>query len=146
MAYRKTTQMLFIKKRQSTREEFSIDDPLAQPGHGAKANPLGQFGKRGPHTAHIMRIKMLKAVAQHDPIHRRAIGAGAFLAQIPDELCIKAGLADAKAFRIDLPNQVQIDKAVVDRGDQRIRAGNRGARHRIIAARRVDDQKILPNA
>ena len=56
-----------------------------------------------------MRIQMLQPVAQHHPIHSRAVGARALLAQIPDQFGIKAGFCYPKGFRIDLSQPARFD-------------------------------------
>ena len=85
---------------------------------------------------------MLQPVAQHDPIDCRAIGAGAFLAQIPDQFCIKARAFHAERFRIDLTDQVKIDETVIDRCHNCVGTSDRGARDRIIPSRCINHDKI----
>ena len=86
---------------------------------------------------------MLDAVAQHDPVDRPAIRHRAGLARIPDELGVKAWPAHLERLGIDLSDQVEIDETVVHRGDQRVCPRGHVAGERIVAARRIDNQKIM---
>src|SRR3546814_16177589 len=47
-----------------------------------------------------------------------------------------------KRLGIDLPDQVEIDEAVVDRRHQRVGAGREVAREDVVAARRIGDQIV----
>src|SRR3546814_4280587 len=47
-----------------------------------------------------------------------------------------------ETLRVDLPDQVEINEAVVDRGDQRVGARRHVARKHIVAPRRVGDEII----
>src|SRR3546814_8972320 len=47
-----------------------------------------------------------------------------------------------KRLGIDLPDQVEIDEAVVDRRHQRVGAGREVAREDVVSARRIGDQIV----
>ena len=85
---------------------------------------------------------MLEAITQHDPVDGAAIGFRAHLTQVPDQFGVKARLFDLKAFGVDLPDQVEIDEAVVHRRDERVGKRDRRARQRIVAAGRIDDDEV----
>ena len=142
MADAETANRLHIEQGQTLREQLAVDHPLPQAGNRPESNPLGEFSQRPGHPAHIVGVDMLKPVAQNHPIDTAGIFLRADLAEVPDQFRIEAELFHAVSVWIDLPDQVKIDKAVIDRGDNRIGAADRGAGQRIIPARRVDDDEI----
>src|SRR3546814_20691399 len=99
-------------------------------------------GQRFADAAHIVRIDMLKAVAKDDPVDRPPVGLGARLARVPDQLRIEAGARDLKGFGVDLSEQVEIDEAVVYRGNERVGARSKVAREDIVAPRRGGDEIV----
>ena len=91
---------------------------------------------------------MLGAVAHDHPIHLAALfldrGERALLAGFPDQFGVKRQLADLEGFGIDLADQVEINEAVVQRGNQRIGCRGNMTGKRIITARRVENQEVMP--
>src|SRR3546814_2144816 len=55
---------------------------------------------------------------------------------------MEAGARDLKGFGGDLSDQVEIDEAVVDRGNERVGARRKVAREDIVAPRRVGDEIV----
>ena len=65
------------------------------------------------------------------------------LAGLPDRFGIKGQFLDLEAFPLNLTDQVEIDKTVIERGHQRIGGGCRMQGIFIVAARRIDDEEIV---
>src|SRR3546814_6899704 len=118
MPHPHAAEMRLVEQGEAGREQLAIDDAFAEPRDDAKADAPGQLGQRFADAAHIVRIDMLKAVAKDDPVDRPPVGLGARLARVPDQLRIEAGARDLKGFGVDLSDQVEIDEAVVDRGNR----------------------------
>jgi len=91
-----------------------------------------------------MGLDILRAISQHDPVNRCAIGLGSGLARLPDQFSVKAEFPYLVGFRVNLPDQVEIDEAVINGRYQCIGPGCDTARKFVIAARCV--KKQLANA
>ena len=111
----------------------STEPTLGVAAIAKRAMKPGELIERLRHAAHVARLDMLDAVAQHHPVDRRAVGLGAGLARFPDHFGVKARAGDLVAFGIDPANKVEVDEAVVDRGHQRIGAGDRDPGQRVVA-------------
>ncbi len=86
MAQAHRAEFLGIDHGEAGREQLAIDHAFAQARNDAEADALRQLGQRIRYAAHVARLDMLQAVAQHDPVDLRPIGAGALLARVPDQL------------------------------------------------------------
>ena len=91
-----------------------------------------------------MRFDILSPVSQQHPVNRFAVNLGALFASIPDQFRVKTQFAHLVGFRVDLSDQIKIDKAVVNRCDQCICARCHIAGEFVVAARRIIEQKINP--
>ena len=57
-----------VEQGQALGEQLAVDDPLAEAGDDPEADPPRQFVERRADAAQIVRIDMLEAVAEHDPV------------------------------------------------------------------------------
>ena len=139
-------KIALVEQGEPGGEEFAVDHALGQARGYAKANPLAQFGQGTLDADHVARLGMAGAVAHHDPVHLRPLLLDCRLAArepgFPDQLGIEAEAANLEAFRVDLPDKVEIDETVVQRRYQRVRLAGDMARQRIVATRRVEDDEI----
>jgi hypothetical protein len=117
-------------------------------GVGEQADPARKLREGLADPAHVARLDVLHAVAQHHPIDARTAKLRPLGAAVPDQLCVEAGPTDPVGFRVDLADEVEIDETVVDRRDQRVGTDHRCARVGIIAPGCVhhDDIDILRHA
>jgi len=128
---------------QAEREQLAIDDPVAQTGADAESHPLGQRRQPFVDALAVTGLDAGQAVAQHDPVQRLALaGQGAGLARLPDGLGIDARLEQIEAHRVDMAQDVEVDEAVVHRGDDQVGAGMGQPRQGRVAAGRVDDHEV----
>src|SRR5690349_5243615 len=72
-------EMRLVEQGEASREKLAIDDALAEPGDDAETDATRQLGQRFTDTAHIVRVDVLEAVAQDDPVDRPSIGLRARL-------------------------------------------------------------------
>ena len=142
MSHADFAQLREVEQGQALGEELAVDDALAEAGDDAEADAAGELVERGADAAEVVRIDMLEAVAENDPVDALAGRLGALGAAVPDQFGIKARAGDLEAFGIDLADQVQVDEAVVHRRDQSVGLDDRGAGDRIVAAGRVDDDDV----
>ena len=142
MAEAEILERCTVEQRQAAREELAIDDAFAEPADDAKADARRQRLERGADAFAVAGFETRQAIAQHDPVYRHAIGLGTGAPGIPDQFGVETRALDSERLRIDLADQVEIDKAVVDRGDDGVRGSERSTRERGIAPRRIDDQEI----
>ena len=91
MANAHAAQVRLIEEGEARREQFAIDDALAESGNDAKTDAARQLAQCFSDAPHIMRIDMLEPVAQDDPVDRPPVGLGPCLARVPDQFGIKAG-------------------------------------------------------
>ncbi len=133
-----------VGDRQAEGEELAIDDPVAQTRPDAEADALGQLHHPLFQTATVARFGHGQTVGDHDPVDRylTPLGDGAVLARLPDALRIDGGLLQLQSHRIDLAQQVEVDEAVVHRGDDLVGAAVRGARQGRVAAGGVDQDDV----
>src|SRR3546814_11360267 len=85
VAYSHAAQMRLVEQGEAGGEKFAIDDALAEPRDDAKADAARQLGQRLADAAHIVRVDMLEAVAEDDPVDRPPVALRARLARVPDE-------------------------------------------------------------
>ena len=104
--------------RVSRREEFAEDyTPLGL--RDAEADALGKLRQRLVDALLVARLDALHAVAHDDPVDLAAFLDRAGLARFEDQLGVEAQAANLEGFGLDLPDQIEIDEAVVHRRDQR---------------------------
>ncbi len=144
MAQAEVLDHLAVKQREPAREEFAEDHPLRKPRQLAEAGALRERIDGCPHPLAIARIERGEPVAEHHPIDLAAIMGRAGLAQREKLGCIIAWPRHAIIFALHLADEIEIHKAVVDRGDDRIGAGKGGAGKCRFAPRCVDDKEVYP--
>ena len=85
-----------------------------------------------------------EAVGEDDPVDALAGGLGALVAAVPDPLGVDRGLDQIERHRIDRAQHVEIDEAVVHRGDDPDlrQAPVRHARQQGVAAGGVDQDDV----
>jgi len=135
-------QLLQIEQGQALGEQLAIDHALAEAGDHAETHALRKLVHRRADALEVMRIDVLQAVPEHDPVDAPAGRLGPLRAAVPDQLGVKARASDLIIFRMDLANQIEVDKAVIHRSDQRIRLEDRGLGDRIVAARSIDNDYV----
>ena len=123
-------------------KELAVDHPLAEPRNDPEADPARKLAQRLADPAHVARLDMLHPVPQHDPVDAGAVRLRPLRAAVPDQLGVEARPAHLEGLGVDLADQVEVDEAVVDRGDERVGADHRGAGIGVVAARRVDDHDL----
>jgi hypothetical protein len=94
------------------------------------------------HDPLVAGVQAVQAVAHDDPVGRPLAPLGTLYLLPPNHLGVLTGADDAPAFRVDAGQDVEIDKAVVERGDQGIGPGVTESRERAVTARRVDDDDL----
>ena len=57
-----------VEQGQALGEQLAVDDALAEAGDDAEADAAGQLVERGADAAQVVRLDMLEAVPQHDPV------------------------------------------------------------------------------
>src|SRR5208282_659729 len=133
----------FIERGQSAREKLTINDPLGKTINRAKAELLGKDIDSGSDQPLIARSQRRQEVAYDHPVGQAAIDQAALPARLTHHFGVVADAGHLEGGRIDDAEHIEIDEAVVKRGNQRI--GHRmGQPHQVrIAARRVDDDEIV---
>src|SRR6218665_3222762 len=98
MADTHPAEMRLVEQGEARREELAINDAFAEPRNDTKTDAARQLGQRLTDAAHIVRVDMLEAIAQDDPVDRPPVGLRARLARVPDEFGIEARAHDLKGF------------------------------------------------
>src|SRR3982750_2778404 len=109
------TELLKVEQGQPFREQFAIDNAFPKPRNHAIADAAGKLVERGPDPLQVVRFDMLETVPEDDPVNAFAGGLRALRPAVPDKLGIEARLGDLIIFRMDLADQVEVDKTVVHR-------------------------------
>ncbi len=111
-----------------------------------KPTRLDSSVKRLVDAALVARVGVAGAVAHHHPVHLPPLlfdlRAAALDPRFPDQFGVEAQLADLEGLGIDLPDQVEIDEAVVHRRHQRVGTGGDMASEGIVAPRRIENEEI----
>src|SRR4051794_4624197 len=121
-------QLLQVEQGQALGKQLAIDDALAETRNDSEADAASKFVHCRADALQIVRFDMLQAVSQHHPVDALAALLGALGAAVPDQLGVETGLGDLVIFRVDLTDQVEVDKAVVHRSNQCVGLKNRRAR------------------
>src|SRR5947209_17726100 len=121
-------ELLQVEERQSLGKQLAIDHAFAEARNDAKANTAGELVQSCTDTAQVVRFDVLKPVPEHHPIDALAGLLGPRGAAVPDHLGVKARARNLVIFRVHLTDEVQVDKAVVHRRDERVGLENGGAR------------------
>src|SRR5688572_11303931 len=83
-------QLREVEEGQALGEELAVDDALAEAGDDAEADAAGELVERGADAAEVVRIDMLEAVAEDDPVDALAGDLGALGAAVPDQFGVEA--------------------------------------------------------
>ena len=87
---------------------------------------------------------MGQAIAQDHPVNRFAALGGPCLATFPNKFGINAGSADTARARVEMGQQIEIHKTIVERGDQGIGGGVGQMTEVTFAAGAIDDNHLGP--
>ena len=136
------SELALVEEGQARRKEFAEDDALAQALRDAEADALRKLGQRLVDALLVARLDPLDAVAHHDPVDLAAFLDRSGLARLEDQLGVEGEAADLESLGLDLPDEVEIDEAVVHRRDQRVGSLRRVAGERVVAAGRVEDDEV----
>ena len=132
-----------VENGEALQEKLAEDHPLVETVEAAEADAPGELLQGQADALLVARVERAEPVAQHDPVDRPAAAHGAALPPFPDGLAVDAGPQDARRRAADPGQQVEIDKAVVDRGDQDIGAGDRVAGQRIVGAGTIEHDIVV---
>ena len=61
-------ELLQVEQGQALGEQLAVDDALAKARNDAEADAARKLVERRADAAHVARLDMLQAVAQHDPV------------------------------------------------------------------------------
>ncbi len=142
MACRETPEMRLVEHGEAGWEQFPVNDPFAQARDHSETDPLGQFGQGRYYSLHIMGFDMLCPIAQDHPVNGRSIRLGPCFSRLPDQFGVEAQFLDLECFWIDLSDEIEIDKTVVNRSHQCMGASGDKTRELVIASWRIIEQKI----
>ena len=132
-----------VKRGEADREEFAKNDALGNAVGHAEAQLHRQTAQAGIDLLLVARGDVGHAVAHHDPVEDRIIGLTALAAGVAHRGRILRMLDDLVADRIDAGEHIEIDKAVVHRGDQRVGDAMRQPVEERVGARRIDHHEIV---
>ena len=146
MACAEFAEVALVEQGQARGEQFAVDHAFGQALRDAEADALGQFGERAFEALLVAGFDMAGAVADHHPVHLATAilnrGLRTLEAGFPDQFGVERQATDLEGFSIDLPDEVEIDEAVIERGDERIGPGCGVAGEGIVAARRVEQHEV----
>ena len=131
-----------VEHGQALQEQLAEDHALAEPGRQPEADALRQLVQHLTHLALVVGLEVGEPVAHDDPVDRAAVALGAGLALVPDHLGIDARPQDVAGAAVDMSDHVEVDEAVVHRGDQGVGVGVRGAGQEAVGAGAVDDHIV----
>jgi len=128
---------------EAARKKLAVDHAFGEPVGAAEAKPRGEFGEALAHQPLVARAEHREAVAHHHPIHARPVDQAPLPAGVAHHLGIMALTDHRECRRIDMAEHVEVDKAVVERRDQRVGHGMGKAREIAVGSRRVDHDKVV---
>lgn len=112
--------VLEVKQCQPPWEQFAKNHPFAETRGYAKPDAAGQHVDCTLHLFLIDHALRADPVAQYHPVDRFKPGLGPQLPRVPDHFRIDRWPEDRIPLRVDSGEQVEIDKAVIQRRDQRV--------------------------
>ena len=132
-----------VERSQSAGKQLPIDDAFCKPFGATETQPGRQLAEPLPDQALIVRTKNGEAIAHHNPVHAGTVYKSPLAARIANHQRIVALPADGISGGIHGADHVQIQKAVIQRRDERIRHGMGEASEIAVGAWRIHDDKIV---
>lgn len=132
-----------IKEGEAHREQLAVNHPVAEAAREAEAYSGRKLLKSFSHRALVVRACCRKPVAHDDPVdiardprHRPA------LARVPHHFRIETGTKKLARFRVEPREKIEIDKTVIQGGDDRVGVRMRKAGQMRVGARAVDHDEM----
>src|SRR5688572_13514275 len=93
-------QLREVEQGQALGEQFAVDDALAQARDDAEADAAGELVQSRADAAQVVRIDVLKAVAEHNPVDALARDLGALGTAVPDQFGVEAWAGDLEGLGV----------------------------------------------